>query len=110
MKDQRIYLQHIIERIGWIEEYTSIGRDQFLASRMAQDATLRQLQVMAESTQRISADLKDQYPEVDWRALLGFRSVLVHNYLGVDMDGVYLAIQMHLPVLKAAVESMFSTL
>jgi len=110
MKDQRIYLQHIIECIRWIEEYTSIGRDQFLASRMAQDATLRQLQVMAESTQRISADLKDQYPEVDWRALSGFRNVLVHNYLGVDMDGVYSAIQMHLPALKAAVESMFSTI
>ena len=110
MKDQRIYLQHIIECIRWIEEYTSIGRDQFLASRMAQDATLRQLQVMAESTQRISADLKDQYPEVDWRALSGFRNVLVHNYLGVDMDGVYSAIRMHLPALKAAVESMFSTI
>jgi len=110
MKDQRIYLQHIIECIGWIEEYTSTGRDQFLASRMAQDATLRQLQVMAESTQRISADLKDQYPEVDWRALSGFRNVLVHDYLGVDMDEVYSAIQLHLPALKAAVESMLDAL
>ncbi len=40
MKDQYIYLQHILESIAWIEEYTSTGRDQFLASRMAQDATL----------------------------------------------------------------------
>ena len=77
---------------------------------MAQDATLRQLQVMAESTQRISADLKDQYPEVDWRALSGFRNVLVHDYLGVDMDEVYSAIQLHLPALKAAVESMLYAL
>ena len=75
MKDDRPYLEHILECIESIVEYTSIGRDQFLASRMAQDATLRQLQVMAESTQRISADLKDQYPEVDWRALSGFRNV-----------------------------------
>lgn len=110
MKDQRIYLQHILESIAWIEEYTSTGRDQFLTSRMAQDATLRQLQVMAESTQRISADLKDQHSEVDWRALSGFRNVLVHDYLGVDMDEVYSAIKAHLSALRAAVESMLKNL
>ena len=110
MKDQRIYLQHIIECIERIEEYTSTGRDEFLATRMAQDATLRQLQVMAESTQRISAELKDRHPEVDWRALSGLRNVLVHDYLGVDMGEAYSAIQDHLPTLRAAVESMLGTL
>jgi len=110
MKDQRIYLQHILESIAWIEEYTSTGRDQFLTSRMAQDATLRQLQVMAESTQRLSEDLKDQHPEVDWRALSGFRNVLVHDYLGIDMAEVFSAIQGNLPSLKAAVESLLSSL
>jgi len=37
---------------------------------------------MAESTQRLSEDLKAKAPEVDWRALSGFRNVLVHDYLG----------------------------
>jgi len=106
MKDQRVYLRHILESIALIEEYTSIGRDQFLTSHIAQDATLRRLQVMAESTQKLSEDIKNLHPEVDWRALSGFRNVLVHDYLGVDMDQVYTTVQEHLPILRTAVESM----
>ena len=106
MKSQRVYLQHILECITRVEEYTSIGRDEFLASHMAQDATLRQLQVMAESTKRLSEDLKGRHPEIDWRALAGFRSVLVHDYLGIDMEQVYGNIQAQLPALKVAVKSM----
>jgi uncharacterized protein with HEPN domain len=103
LKSQQVYLQHIIESIARVEEYTAIGREEFLASHMAQDATLRQLQVMAESTKRLSEDLKSQHPEVDWRALAGFRNVLVHDYLGVDLYQVYENIQAQLPLLRTAV-------
>ena len=106
MKSQLIYLRHILECIARVEEYTSGGRDAFMASHMARDATLRQLQVMAESTRKLSEDLKGRHPEVDWRALSGFRSVLVHDYLGIDMDQVHANVQTELPILKAAVESM----
>lgn len=105
MKSERIYLQHILECTIKLQDYASLSRDEFLASGMAQDATLRQLQVMAESTQRLSTDLKAKHPEVDWRALAGLRNVLVHDYLGIDMERVYRDIHANLPALKSAVES-----
>jgi len=110
VKDQRVYLQHILECIESIVEYTSIGRDEFQASRMAQDATLRRLQVMAESTQRLSDDLKAQHPDIDWRALSGFRNVLAHDYLGLDIDQVFSATQRSLPSLRSAIESLLNSL
>lgn len=54
MKDDRIYLQHILECIRRIEVNTAVGEAEFLHSHTLQDAVLRNLQTWAESTQRLS--------------------------------------------------------
>ncbi|MCC7106579.1 MAG: DUF86 domain-containing protein [Chloroflexi bacterium] len=83
MKDDRVYLVFISERIARIRQYTSDGERAFLEDLKTQDAVLRNLQVLAESTQRLSPELKALHPELNWRAIAGFRNVLVHDYLGV---------------------------
>ncbi len=85
MKDDRLYLIHILESIDRVEEYTSDGMEQFLIDKKTQDAVLRNLQILAESTQRISPELKSAHTEIDWRGISGFRNVLVHGYLGVNL-------------------------
>ena len=40
-----------------------------------------------ECARQISEPLKTGHPEVDWRGILGFRNVLVHDYLAVDLNG-----------------------
>ena len=57
MKDDRVYLKHIVECLDAIADYTSEGRGRFLVDRKAQKATLRDLQELAESTQRLSSEL-----------------------------------------------------
>jgi uncharacterized protein with HEPN domain len=78
----------------------------FLASSLVQDAVIRNLQVMAESTQRLSDRLKDSQPAIDWYKLAGFRNVLAHDYLGVDVEKVWDIVEDELPALKNAVQSM----
>ena len=56
MKSDRIYLDHILECIGWIERFTAEGRETFLQDRKTQSAVLRELQTLAESTERLSED------------------------------------------------------
>lgn len=103
MKDDRLYLLHIDECIARIERYTATGRDTFLSSELVQDAVLRNLQILAESTQRLSADLKAAHAEVDWRGIAGFRNVLVHNYLSLNMSRVWDIVEREIPVLKQQV-------
>lgn len=102
MKDDEIYLRHIVECIRRIEENTGGRREAFMASHTLQDAVLRNLQTMAESTQRLSDNTKQAYPQVDWRALSGFRNVLVHNYLGVDLEQIWIMVHRDMPLLKTA--------
>jgi uncharacterized protein with HEPN domain len=106
MKDDNVYLRHIGECIRRVEENVSHGRGSFLASHTLQDAVLRNLQTMAESTQRISDDLKAAHPEVEWPRIAAFRNVLVHDYLGVDIERVWEITQHDVPKLKQAVLTM----
>ncbi len=67
-----------------IGEYIE-GKEQFYHSRLVQDAVIRNLQVIAESSQRLDESIKKTYPEMPWKEIPGFRKVLVHDYLGVDL-------------------------
>jgi len=96
MKGDRLYLNHILDCVTRVNECVHDGRDKFLADHVIQDAVLRNLQIMTESTQRLTQELKDRNPQVDWRGLSGFRNILVHEYLGVDLEIVWALIDQKL--------------
>jgi uncharacterized protein with HEPN domain len=106
VKDDRLYLIHVHESSARIEEYTAEGREAFFADTRTQDAVLRNLQTLAESTQRLSADLKAAHPEVDWRGISGLRNILVHDYLGINLARVWEIVERDLPVLKGQIETL----
>ncbi|MFZ2146298.1 MAG: DUF86 domain-containing protein [Sedimentisphaerales bacterium] len=106
MKDDTVYLRHILECIRRIEENVAGGRDRFLSSHNLQDAVLRNLQTTAESSQRLSDDLKETHPEVEWLRIAAFRNVLVHDYLGIDLERVWDITQRDVPELKRAILAM----
>jgi len=108
MKDDTVYLHHIIECIRRIDENVKDGRERFMASHTLQDAVIRNLQTMAESTQRISDDLKEKHPEIEWYRISAFRNVLVHDYLGIDLDRIWEITQRDIPELKQAISVMLN--
>jgi uncharacterized protein with HEPN domain len=110
VKDDRVYLKHILRCVSRIEEYAGGGRSAFMGSHLIQDGVIRNLQTLAESSQRLSDELKATQPSVDWKGLAGFRNVLVHDYLGVDLELVYRAVERDVPTLKAACAALLRDL
>ena len=106
MKDDKLYLVHVLESIDKIERYVS-GLDSagFLSQALVQDAVLRNLQVLAESTQRLSDDFKARHAEIEWYKIAGLRNILVHDYLGIDLETVWAVIVDKLPELKNVVRA-----
>jgi uncharacterized protein with HEPN domain len=101
----RIYLQHILECIKKIKDYSQNGKDDFNTNIMVQDAILRRLQTMAESTQRLSHEIKAQMIGIDWRNISGFRNILVHDYLdGINLETVWKVVEDYLPDLEKAIK------
>jgi len=110
MKDDRLFLIHILECIARIGEYTKDGKSAFMSDRLIQDAVLRNLHTLTESTQRLSEALKARHPEIDWQELAGFRNVLVHDYLGVDTGRVWEIMERQLPDLRRDTEAILQEL
>ncbi len=92
MKDQRVYLAHIMERLERIQRYSSGGKDTFFADALIQDGVIRNFEVIGEAVKRLSPEFRERHPELPWQEMAGFRDVLIHNYDGVDLSRVWAAI------------------
>ena len=103
-------LAHMRDCLDRIREYANAERSRFDASRLVQDAVIRNLQTLAESSQRLSLEIKGTEPQTPWRELAGFRNVIVHGYLGVDLGAMWLVVEQDLPALTEAVSRMSARL
>lgn len=50
--------------------------------------------------------MKATQPQIAWRELAAFRNILVHNYLGIDLETIWTITQQDIPELKLAVQRM----
>jgi uncharacterized protein with HEPN domain len=107
-KDPAILLKHILECIGWLEGYASGGEGSLLRDHKTQSAALRDLQTLGESVKQLPTSLTEVHPEVDWRGIVGVRNILVHDYLGVNVQLVADMIRRDLPLLKQAVADLLN--
>lgn len=105
-----LLVAHMRECIARIGEYTGGDRQRFEASRMVQDAVVRNLQTLTESSQRLSDEIRATEPQILWRDLAGFRNVVVHGYLGLDTAIVWATVEQDLPPLAAALARMAARL
>ena len=105
-KNWRVYAQHIIETSAKISRNRSHGT---LDEEIVYDAILRNLQTLAESTQRLPTELKSKHPSIPWRDISGFRNILVHNYLGdISHHAILEVLDDNLPELTKAVALMLA--
>jgi uncharacterized protein with HEPN domain len=104
--DDLLYLDHIAERIRRIEPSAEHGREAFEDSHVLQDAIIRNFEVIGEAVKQLSPDLQEQYPSVPWRRIAGFRDILSHDYMGVDLDEVWNVIENDLPQHRRTVQAM----
>ena len=93
------HARHILDAIAKIRRIEARG--DITQDDILYDAALRNLQTLSESTQRLPEDLKALAAEIPWKAISGFRNILVHNYLGnIDPVTVNHVIQEHLHPLE----------
>lgn len=109
MKDNATYLRHILECIERVEIYTRGGRDEFDEQTIIQDAVMRNIEIIGEASTNISQVFRDEHPEISWKALISFRNVLIHNYMGVRLEAVWNAAE-RLPQLKRAVSRTLASM
>jgi len=73
-------------------------------------AVIRMLQELSESVRRLHPLLHENYPDFPWREVMGFRNVLVHDYLGLNPERIWDVVTIHLPPLEHQVARMITNL
>lgn len=83
---------------------------QFVADEDLQDIVVRRLTIVGEALTHISAATRQQYPSIDWRAAVGIRNFVVHEYFRVDLPTVWEAVTVELPSLLKKLEIIWQDL
>jgi uncharacterized protein with HEPN domain len=100
-KDINIFLEHILDAINLIEEYTKDKKKtEFLESVQLQDSVIRRIEIIGEAFKNIPNDIKEFYKSIPWKEITGMRDILIHQYFGVDLELTWEVIRTDLPKLK----------
>ncbi|MBE7382289.1 MAG: DUF86 domain-containing protein [Leptolyngbya sp. SIO1E4] len=67
-------------------------------------------QVIGKASRSLSSAIRDQHPELTWSKIIGMRNILTHNYFGIDLDVVCLAVEQELPSLKREIAAILQSL
>jgi uncharacterized protein with HEPN domain len=48
----------------------------------------------------------ENYPEIEWRDIIDFRNLLVHEYFRVDLEIVWQIVEYQIPLLKTQIKTI----
>jgi uncharacterized protein with HEPN domain len=88
---------------GFVED---TDLEAFRQDRKTVDAVVRNLEVIGEAARFVPKDVRQRFPEVPWENIVGMRSVLIHEYFGVDFDILWATVQTDLPALATRLKSI----
>jgi uncharacterized protein with HEPN domain len=111
MRRELAFLEDILDCIDCVESYLAgVNEEAFQASRLLQDAVVRNLQIIGEAVKNVTEETKQKHPHIDWRNIARTRDRLVHHYFRVDLQIVWDIATNELSPLKTAVTELLKEL
>lgn len=100
-RDWKLFIADILESIDLIENYVEgMSFEDFHSDRKTIDAVVRNLEIIGEASRNIPEDVRSEYPDIDWKGIIGLRNRIAHEYFGVDISIIWFIIKQELPLLK----------
>jgi len=105
MKDNLVFLRHILDEINFlVKETEKLKLEEFTKDEVLKRAAARSLEIIGEAAKNLSDDFRKTHKGIDWKKLAGLRDKIIHYYFGVNWDIVWDVIKEHLPKIKAQIE------
>lgn len=79
---------------------------QFESNKVVRYAVERQILVIGEAARNISDSLKEKHPEIPWRAIIGQRNIIAHEYGDILIERIWLLAVEHIPEILKQIEPL----
>jgi len=105
MKDKK-YLERIVNYSNRIARYLEIVNDfdDFESNEEKVDAVLLNLEQIGETAKKLSKELKNNIPNIEWNKIIGLRNLISHEYEGVNLTIIYNIANKNIPELLNILE------
>ncbi len=67
---------------------------------MLSSAVIKKFEIIGEASARLSDEFRNTHVDIPWKEIIGMRNILIHDYFGTDLGGVWTSIKEDLPKLR----------
>lgn len=105
----RDYLHHIRDETTFLLAYrATITQDALRQDDLLKRAVVRSIEIIGEAIKHIPDPIRQQYPNIEWRAIAAMRDRLIHAYFGIDYDIIYDVVHTKIPVLHQQIAAILA--
>ncbi len=106
-----LYLKDILEAMESIEKFVEgMDFEKFRLDDRTSSAVIRKFEIIGEATRNIPRVIKQKYPDIPWKEMVGFRDKLIHFYFGIKYEIVWDTIKIQIPQLKSKIQDILKEL
>lgn len=107
----KLYLDDIPGNMRFAEELIKdVDFDRFVEDRNIHYAVIRCIEIVGEASKHVPADMQSRYSDIPWKKMAGMRDKLIHFYMGVDFEIVWMVVKEDFPSLRPKIERILSEL
>lgn len=85
-----MFIEDILESIEKVESYLEgLDYKKFITKSIVVDAVIRNLEIIGEASRNVPDSIRELYPSVPWKRMVGLRNIATHAYFGIDLEIIW---------------------
>lgn len=106
----KIILDKIIDEANIATKMLSdIKQEDFISDDILKRAAAMSVINIGELVKNLTFEFRNEYKNVPWKAISGFRDVAAHKYGTLDMNIVYNTVKIDIPMLKENIKQILES-
>ncbi|MDM7273679.1 HepT-like ribonuclease domain-containing protein [Sulfurihydrogenibium azorense] len=106
-RDYKFFLKDIISSMEAIEKFVEgMEFEDLVKDDKTSSAVIRKFEIIGEAARNIPNRIREKYPQIPWKHMVGMRDRLIHGYFGIDYKLVWDTLKLEIPKLKPELQKI----
>lgn len=111
MKDDTVYLRHILDEIAFLKKISHGRRlEDLINDDYFAHAVRSAIEVIGEAANNVPDRIKSKNPNIPWRDMAALRNRIIHGYFRIDYSIVWNVIVADLPDVEPKISALLRKL